>query len=232
MVGDGVNDTSALMQADVDIAMGHGTDIAIDAADIIILNNRLDAVVTAREISRRSYRKMVENVSLAFLFNGIGVPLAATGLIYRICRPVGLSPEDGGRVVDYMLARLGNRYDLKNVFDLARYLLPTPPVPMRWRRRMLSLGSSDPTRAICSTLIAQAFQSVGFPILPVISAEAASVPDCRDCMREIYHIRRHNLFVPRDFDVSPYFSVIKPLVSHAVDYRTLTWAEVDQIVSS
>ncbi|MEQ8827425.1 MAG: cation-transporting P-type ATPase, partial [Parvibaculum sp.] len=56
-----------------------------------ILSNRLDAVVTARGISRRAYRRMLQNISLAFLFNGIGVPLAATGLLYPVWAMVAIA---------------------------------------------------------------------------------------------------------------------------------------------
>jgi len=147
------------------------------------------------------------------------------GLHSRICRPVGLSDDDRQRVIDYGLARVGQQYDLKNVFDLARYLFPTPPVPQRWRRRMLSLGSGDPTRAICSTLIAQCFQSVRYPILPDIEVRATDRRDCPGCIEEILRIRHHSLFVPRDFDVSPYFQVIKPTLENGFEYRRLSWAD-------
>ncbi len=147
------------------------------------------------------------------------------GLHSRICRPYGLSSEERQQVIDYVVARIGYQYDLRNLFDLARFLLPEPPVPSRFRRRMIALGSGDPSRAICSTLIAQAFQSIRYPILPLVEHLPSMVADCPGCTEEIYHIRHYSLFTPRDFDVSPYFSVVKPNVAMGFDFHKLRWEQ-------
>jgi len=143
----------------------------------------------------------------------------------RICRPVALDAHGREEVVRIALQRLGAAYDLKNVIDLARYLFPTPPVPARWRRRILALGSGDPTRAICSTLIAEAFQRVRYPILPEIDRVAALRRDGKTRIREIHHIRHYSLFAPRDFDISPYFAIVKPMIEAGFDYRQIVWGD-------
>jgi hypothetical protein len=146
----------------------------------------------------------------------------------RICRPVGLKPAVRKTIVDYCIARIGNKYDTRNILDLARYLLPTPPVPIRWRRRMIALGSGDPTREICSTLIAQAFQDVKYPILPLVM-DVGEDPRVRSyySQSEMLHIRHHSLFTPRDFDVSPFFNIVKPTLEHGFDYKALRWGNED-----
>jgi hypothetical protein len=152
------------------------------------------------------------------------VPLSRYAAFHtRICRPAALRTDDAKRVIDYMLSRLGHTYDMQNMVDLVRYLLPMPPLPSRWRRRMLALGSGDPTKAICSTLIAQAFQSVGYPILPAMRRRRSD-PGAEAHNREILYIRHYSVYTPRDFDISPYFNVVKPTVEHGVTYRSVEQA--------
>lgn len=157
------------------------------------------------------------------------VPLSEYSHLHtRICRPVGLSANQISSLCAYAVARLGQRYDLKNIIDLARYLIPTPFLPTRWRRRLLALGSGDPTLAICSSLIAQAFQSVRYPILPEVRKVSAAARSTQ----EILHIRHHSLFTPRDFDVSPYFQIIKPTIEKDFDPAHLNWGKTAELDSA
>ena len=138
----------------------------------------------------------------------------------RICRPVGLTETDCAQVCAYAVARIGCAYDLKNIIDLMRYLFPLP-VPQRWRRRLIALGSGDPSRLICSALIAEAFHAVRYPILPKIRLTRS-----RQAREEITEIRHSSLYCPRDFDISPYFNVVKPTIARGFDYKALPWANV------
>jgi hypothetical protein len=138
----------------------------------------------------------------------------------RICRPVGLTEIDCTLVCAYAIERIGFAYDLKNIIDLMRYLLPLP-VPRRWRRRLMALGSGDPTRLICSALIADAFRAVRYPILPKIKLAGS-----RQAREEILEIRHSSLYCPRDFDISPYFNVVKPTIARGFNYKALQWADL------
>jgi len=142
----------------------------------------------------------------------------------RICRPIGLSDDERKKVIAYAVAHIGTQYDSRRIVDLARYLFPYPPVPMWLRRRMLAIGAGDPTKAICSALIAEAFGSIRYPILPErVDVGGKSYGIAPYVQREIDHIRKHGLYTPRDFDISPYFAVIKPTIEQGFDCHTLKW---------
>ncbi len=145
----------------------------------------------------------------------IAVPVSKYAhLNARICRPVGLTIEDREKMIDFVLAEIGHTYDLKNIFDLLRYSAPVP-MPARFRRRMLALGSGDPTKAVCSTLIAQAFQHIRYPILPRRDNQCSE----EECLR----LRHYSHFTPSDFDLSPYFEIVKPTIAGGMDYKRLHW---------
>lgn len=144
----------------------------------------------------------------------------------RICRPSGLTDEEQQQVAQYAISQVGHRYDLSNLFDLARYLLPVPPVPTRWRRRMLHVGSGEPTRAICSTLIAKAFGEIRYPVLPQSGVSTAGLQDWRSSFLglAVFTPIDDKLIVPRDFDVSPFFEIVKPTLASGFNHRDLEWA--------
>jgi hypothetical protein len=151
----------------------------------------------------------------------IGAPLSKYARFHtRICRPTGLTTEDRARVCAYAAERIGFDYDVKNIIDLMRFLMPLP-VPQRWRRKMMSMGSGHPTRIICSALIAQAFDSVRYPILPKISRV-----ESESAREELLEIRHSSLYAPRDFDISPYFEVVKPTLLNGFDYKKVQWADL------
>jgi Permuted papain-like amidase enzyme, YaeF/YiiX, C92 family len=145
----------------------------------------------------------------------------------RICRPIGLRQEDRARVISHALGRVGHGYDMKNVIDLARERLSPTSVATTLKRGLRALGSGEPTRTICSTLIAQAFQSVRYPILTarrMFPCGDVSSNHTDDCVEEAWEARHFSRLTPRDFDVSPFFTVVKPLPVGDFDYRRLRWA--------
>ncbi len=161
------------------------------------------------------------------------------GFNIRICRPYGLSAADLQVVMDEALASVGRTYDLKNIFDLARYFLPVTMVPARLRHRALHFGSGEPTRTICSSLIAECFQKVRFPILPryepADGLQAERLPVWGRLWRQRlavpgrFRMVPASLVTPRDFDLSPYFEIVKFNVIENVrfDYRRIMWIEDD-----
>ena len=138
----------------------------------------------------------------------------------RVCRAAGLSFADQNRVINFATEHLGMNYDVRQLLDLARFMFPYALLPRRWRSSLFQHNAGKPTNIVCSSMIARCYQSVNFPVLPIIQA------DNNDRLK--FHKRNFRLFVPTDFDYSPYFSILKfPAwpVSKCEGYRELPWEE-------
>lgn len=138
----------------------------------------------------------------------------------RLCRPQGLSYADARRVSTYALLHLGAGYNVRQILDLARFLVPWwAVVPRRWHSSLFEHNYQDPTRLICSTMIANAFNRVRFPVVPLVVQDQGQFRMLQ---------RNPRLVTPRDFDHSPYFSIIKyPLLGEddIGFYKKLPWSE-------
>jgi len=153
----------------------------------------------------------------------------------RVCRAQGLHRDDVDNVLAHVIGHLGRRYNIRHFLELARFFFPVSIVPQRWRRAALTFGSCNGRAVICSTMIAEAFTRIGYPIVP----EVTLAPDgpapvrgwrrvvARSTARPQAKFRHHGsaLVTPRDFDLSPYFEVVKfnHLGDPRLNYREIVW---------
>jgi len=193
---------------------------------------------TRRETLRRFGREARFLIVEALVERGVIVsPLIKyVDFNVRICRPIGLTGPDREIVIDYVLSRIGHTYDRRNFLDLTRYLLPFHLIPPPLREDALHFGSGLATETICSTLLAEAFEKVRFPVLPFPARDRSRTIGARLRQRVLgrptrraysglWKARHPTLCVPRDFDLSPYFEIVKFHSGELgeLDYRKLRW---------
>jgi len=196
----------------------------------------------AADRAREIYGEDAEDLLVEALPHGVVASPLSKYIDYniRIARPHRLRPEHLKVIVEDALAAIGWRYDLRNVLDLARYLIPVHAIPNFLRRTALHFGSGQPTEVICSSLLGRLFAKVRFPILPQIEypeAFDASEAGRPTLLRRIFgfdsegytgvfHMRHPTLLTPRDFDLSPYFEIIKfnVVADGRFDYQRIQWA--------
>lgn len=136
----------------------------------------------------------------------------------RICRPRGLTRADSQEVIHYAIRQLGTDYNVRQLLDLARFMFPYGIIPRRWRSSLFEHNAGRPTKTVCSSMMAEAFARVRFPIRSVLHQAV-------DGKLTMYR-RNPQLIIPADFDYSPYFDVIKyPMLDldELAVYKKLPW---------
>tara|TARA_R110002110_G_scaffold14698_1_gene67629 strand:- start:48588 stop:49436 length:849 start_codon:yes stop_codon:yes gene_type:complete len=181
-----------------------------------------------REIAARHYAGPPDKPLMIESELGLGTIVRSLevyeGEHLRVCRPRGLRFADSQKVIAYAIGRLGTPYDVRQIFDLARFLFPWFIMPRRWRSTLFKVNPGASTETVCSTMIAEAFGSIHFPILPLVKRREG------DSM-QIY-MRNPKLCTPSDFDYSPYFDIIKyPFLdfSHYDQRHLLPWTEAEKL---
>ena len=177
-----------------------------------------------RELVRQHYAGSVEDPLIIESVLGKGTIISNLQSYaqdnIRVCRPQGISQKDANNVIQFIIAKLGTEYDIKQIIDLARLLLPWSIIPNKIRAQIFNNHAGDSTRTICSSMIAAAFIKVKYPILPEITRHNIKGIELQQ--------RDPQLFTPKDFDYSPYFEIIKhPLIEFADQelYRNLPWGK-------
>lgn len=138
----------------------------------------------------------------------------------RLCRPAGLAHRDAQHVIARTTENLGREYDVRQFLDLGRLFLKSKFIPPRFRSSLFTFKPGQATEDICTTMIAEAFMGVKFPILPLIRKDDQNVSELIP--------RNPRLYTPSDFDYSPYFEIIKYPIFHIAQpahYRDLPWNE-------
>jgi hypothetical protein len=198
---------------------------------------------TRTEIQRRFGRDARFLIVEALVDKGVVVsPLVKyVDLNVRICRPMGLKSDDLQVVLDHVISHVGWKYDRRNFFDLTRYFLPFSMIPPDLREDALHFGSGVATETICSSMLAEAFAKVRFPILPVAIRQKPQTAwerlrqqllgrPTRRAYSGLLRARHPTLCVPRDFDLSPYFQIVKFNATEIADfdYRRLEWEDLNE----
>lgn len=197
----------------------------------------------AADEAHRLFGEDAEHLLLEALPEGVVTsPLSKyLDLNIRLVRPYRVRRDHLQGIMDEAVRSIGWRYDLRNVVDLARFLIPVQLVPDRFRRTALHFGSGTPTQVICSSLIGQLFQRHRFPILPTVENPAGfdglTRPRRGRLLRRvfgyesehhtgIFRMRHPTLLTPSDFDLSPFFEVVKfnAIAGGGFDYQQIQWA--------